>query len=128
MDRSQYFSGIVVAVPSDVERNEAGKHTAPLEDDPVKVWMVFSPEPLTQDQFQTYFLEIDVNDVVCSDWLGAFPQYLAPYETPSFILDDGVFYINAMEMVATSMECCAVGAKNAALLTRNYLLRAAPSV
>ena len=57
---------------------------------------------------------------MCYDWLG-FPQHIPPYEAPPFILDDGVFHINAIEMAASTMEMTAIGAKNAALLARNYL-------
>ena len=116
------FNSINIEVPSEIEQGEVPKYERPIGDDPVRVWKVFSPQPLTREQCLSLFPEVDPDDSVCCDWL-AYPQYIAPYQAPSFILDDGVFYINAIEMAASAMEMSVVGAKNAALLARDYLLK-----
>jgi prenylcysteine oxidase/farnesylcysteine lyase len=116
------FGGVGIIVPSDVQQADAWKYHTPLHENPERVWEVASPEPLTRDQILMLFPESNPDDTVCHDWLG-FPQHLPPYQAPSFILDDGVFYINAIEMAASTMEMTAIGAKNAALLARDYLVQ-----
>jgi prenylcysteine oxidase/farnesylcysteine lyase len=115
------FNSVAVLVPSEVTEEEKEKCRASLGDIPERVWKVFSPRPLTRDQCLSLFPETNPDDSVCCDWL-AYPQYIAPYRAASFILDEGVFYINAIEMAASAMEMSAIGAKNAALLARDYLL------
>jgi prenylcysteine oxidase/farnesylcysteine lyase len=116
------FIAVNVEVPSDVEQDEVPKYEAPLHDDPIRVWKVCSPQPLTRDQCLSLFPETNPDDSVCCNWL-AYPRYIAPYRAASFILDEGVFYINAIEMAASAMEMSAIGAKNAALLARDYLIK-----
>ena len=116
------FNSVGALVPSEMKKDEMEKYRSSHRDDPERVWKVFSPQPLTREQCLSLFPEVDqIDDSVCCDWL-AYPQYIAPYQAPSFILDDGVFYINAIEMAASAMEMSAIGAKNAALLARDYLL------
>jgi len=50
----------------------------------------------------------------------AYPHYTPPEKFWSFVLDDGVFYVNAIEHSASAMEMSAVSAKNAALLAHKY--------
>lgn len=114
------FSSVAVEIPSEVEQNEAKKYAVPLQEEPKRVWKVFSPQSLTLDQCQCLFSKLDVDAIVEYDWM-AYPQYHPPDHAPSFILDDGVFYINAIEMASSAMEMSAIGAKNAALLARDYL-------
>ena len=115
------FNSVAVVIPSDIEEDDVKEYIKPIQDDPKKVWKVFSPEPLTQDQCHALFSEFDPN-MPSFDWM-AYPHYHPPDMAPSFILDDGVFYINAIEKAASAMEMSAIGAKNAALLARNYLLQ-----
>ena len=37
------------------------------------------------------------------------------------MLDEGVFYVNAIERVASAMEMSCLGGRNAALLVKDYL-------
>lgn len=113
------FNSIGLEVPSEVPQKEVKQY---IQDEPVRVWKVFSPQPLTQDQRLSLFPDMNPNEVVSHDWL-AYPHYEAPYQAPSFVLDDGVFYINAIEKASSAMEMSAIGAKNAALLARDYLLQ-----
>ena len=114
------FGGIGAVVPSDIPEDDVWKYRVPLDEEPVRVWEVASPKPLTRDHCLGLCPGADPDSTVCYDWLG-FPQHIPPYEAPPFILDDGVFYINAIEMAASTMEMTAIGAKNAALLASNYL-------
>ena len=54
-------------------------------------------------------------------WL-AYPHYTPPEKFSPFLLDDGLFYVNAIERAASAMEMSSIGGRNAALLTRDYLL------
>ena len=113
------YRTLAVNVPCELPTKEANEYLKPLCQDPVRTWKVFSPQPLTREQLGQMFSKID--DVAAVDWL-AYPAYNPPEEFPSFKLDDGVFYINAIEKAASAMEMSAIGAKNASLLVREYLL------
>ena len=105
-------------IPSELPASEIKAYLKPIRDSPVQVWTVFSPEPLTEEQKQQLFSEIEGEAAV--DWL-AYPQYQPPEHFPPFILDDGVFYVNAIEQAASAMEMSAIGARNASLLAAEYL-------
>ena len=115
------FNSVAVEIPSDITQEDVYKFTKPLKEDPRRVWKVFSPQPLTASQLKAMFMDIDERGM--KDWQ-AYPQYHTPEQFPSFILDDGVFYINAIEKAASAMEMSAIGAKNVALLAREYILSA----
>ena len=116
---AQVYSTLAVDVPCEFSTREANEYLRPLYRNPVRTWKVFSPQPLTGEQLGQMFSKID--DVAAVDWL-AYPAYNPPEEFPSFKLDDGVFYINGIEKAASAMEMSAIGAKNASLLAREYLL------
>lgn len=82
------------------------------------VYKIFSRDSLTEEQLNKLFVERTKAKVV--DWL-AYPHYTPPERLGSFRLDDGVFYVNAIERVASAMEMGAIGGRNAALLTARYL-------
>ncbi|XP_029941017.1 prenylcysteine oxidase 1 [Salarias fasciatus] len=82
-----------------------------------KVWKVFSPQPLTQEQLQSMFLSYD--SVSETPWL-AYPSYRPPQRrSPPFILHDRMYYLNAVEWAASAMEMSAISARNAALLAHH---------
>ena len=109
------FNGVHLHIPS-----EASQSDAPLSQESAQVWRVSTPKPLTREEKQLMFETIE--DEVTIDWQ-AYPKYNPPEEFPPFILDDGVFYINGIEKAASAMEMSAIGAKNVALLAREYLLK-----
>jgi len=78
---------------------------------------VFSRSDLTATQLNELFSNVDQMKVV--SWL-AYPHFTPPEKFWSFVLDDGVFYVNAIEHSASAMEMSAVSAKNAALLAHKY--------
>ena len=114
------FCSVGLEIPSEIPQDKVKDYTKPVTEDPIRVWKVFVTEPMTEEQKEAMFSEI--SDRATFDWL-AYPEYKPPEEFPPFILDDGVFYINAIEKAASAMEMSAIGAKNAALLAREYLLK-----
>lgn len=82
-----------------------------------KVWKVFSPEPLTEQQMRSMFLSWD--SVSETRWL-AYPAYSPPQrKTPPFILHKRLYYLNAVEWAASAMEMSAISARNLALLAHH---------
>ncbi|XP_030624461.1 prenylcysteine oxidase 1 [Chanos chanos] len=82
-----------------------------------KVWKVFSPQPLSEDQLKQMFLSWD--EVSETRWL-AYPSYSPPQRrTPPFILHDRIYYVNAVEWAASAMEMSAISARNVALLAHH---------
>ncbi|XP_028318711.1 prenylcysteine oxidase 1 [Gouania willdenowi] len=82
-----------------------------------KVWKVFSPQPLSQQQLQNMFLSHD--SVSETPWL-AYPSYRPPQrKSPPFILHNRLYYINAVEWAASAMEMSSISARNMALLAHH---------
>lgn len=82
-----------------------------------KVWKVFSPQPLSQEQLENMFLSYD--SVSETQWL-AYPTYRPPHrKTPPFILHNRLYYLNAVEWAASAMEMSAISARNVALLAHH---------
>lgn len=98
-----------------MQKNVEGKNIK-SEDD--SIYKVFSRDILTEKQLSNLFSHHDIVKIV--DWL-AYPHYSPPEKFSSFRLDEGVFYVNAIERVASAMEMSAIGGKNAALLVARYL-------
>ncbi|KAM4677575.1 prenylcysteine oxidase 1 [Discoglossus pictus] len=82
----------------------------------LKVWKIFSPEPLTEDQLRLLFSSYHAVSV--KSWL-AYPLYNPPEKMPPIILHDKVYYINSIEWAASAMEMSAIAAKNVALLSHH---------
>ncbi|XP_075457450.1 prenylcysteine oxidase 1 isoform X4 [Ascaphus truei] len=83
----------------------------------LKVWKVFSPEPLREDQLRLLFESYDTVSV--KTWL-AYPSYNPPEKLPPVILHDRIYYINGIEWAASAMEMSAISAKNVALLSYHH--------
>ncbi|CDQ60980.1 unnamed protein product [Oncorhynchus mykiss] len=82
-----------------------------------KVWKVFSPQPLSQEQLRDMFLSWDSTSE--TKWL-AYPAYNPPHRrTPPFILHERLYYLNAVEWAASAMEMSAISARNLALLAHH---------
>lgn len=79
------------------------------------IWKVFSQKPLSNNQLDELFENID--DIKVVDWL-AYPQYQVPTESQSFHIADRLYHINAIEWAASAMEMICIGAKNVALLIK----------
>ena len=83
-----------------------------------QVWKVFSREPLTKECTEKLFSRRD--DAKSVVWL-AYPHYTPPEKFLPFVLDEGIFYVNAIEWAASAMEMSALSGKNAALLAAQFL-------
>eukprot|EP00111_Clytia_hemisphaerica_P007351 TCONS_00021385-protein len=90
------------------------------------VYKIFSREPLSDALVKKMFIvNSDNENKTSSDrtvvsWL-AYPHYSPPEKFLPFELDEGVFYVNAIERAASAMEMSAIGGRNAALLAYHYL-------
>ncbi|XP_033622578.1 prenylcysteine oxidase-like isoform X2 [Fukomys damarensis] len=80
------------------------------------VWRVQSPRPLLRTQLKTLFRSY--YSVQMAEWQ-AHPLYGSHTTLPKFALHDQLFYLNALEWAASSVEVMAVAAKNVALLAYN---------
>ncbi|XP_029798944.1 prenylcysteine oxidase-like [Suricata suricatta] len=80
------------------------------------VWRVQSPKPLLRSQLKTLFRSY--YSVQTAEWQ-AHPLYGSQPGLPRFALHDQLFYLNALEWAASSVEVTAVAAKNVALLAYN---------
>lgn len=113
------FNSLHLQIPAEISGDKARIYCCSVsEGRETPVWHLSSPQPLTEEQKRLMFKRI-VNEKAI-DWM-AYPKYAPPDEFPPFILDDGVFYINGVEKAASAMEMSAIGAKNVALLAREYL-------
>lgn len=86
----------------------------------LNVWKVFSQNPLSKNQLDELFENI--NDVKVIDWL-AYPHYQVPTASQSFHIADRLYHINAIEWTASAMEMSCIGAKNVALLIKKNVNR-----
>lgn len=91
------------------------------------LFKVFSRKPLTNETINKIFLinnnsekKENITEIKSVSWL-AYPHYTPPEKFLPFVLDEGVFYVNAIERAASAMEMSAIGGRNAALLVSHYL-------
>ncbi|XP_067857631.1 prenylcysteine oxidase 1-like [Heptranchias perlo] len=78
------------------------------------VWKVLSREPLAEQQLSRLF--VSRSAMRETRWM-AYPRYSPPEKVPPFLLHDRIYYLNAIEWAASTVEMIAVAAKNAALLS-----------
>ena len=112
------FCTFARSMPAEASDSEIEKYNKPMPEEPSRVWKIHTPRPLTCEEKQQMFKTITAEATV--DWL-AFPKCSPPNSFPPFELDKGVFYVNGIEKAASLMEMSAIGAKNCALLARQYL-------
>lgn len=89
------------------------------------LYKVFSRKPLTETTLNELFILNRTSDeeevrIQSISWL-AYPHYTPPERFAPFVLDEGVFYVNAIERAASAMEMSAIGGRNAAILVKQYL-------
>ncbi|KRX47664.1 Prenylcysteine oxidase, partial [Trichinella murrelli] len=77
------------------------------------MYKLFSRDFLTTEQLNMVFEQFSYHTAV--SWL-AYPEYTGQSRDCSFILTDGLYYVNAIENAASAMEMSCIGAKNVALL------------
>ena len=112
-DSKMFFSSI--GSVRDIEGNKTNPTT----------YKIFSREHPSEKDIHALF-EIDSSNtdslVKSVAWL-AYPKYEPPEQFLPFHIEDGVFYVNAMERAASDMEMCALAGRNVALLTAQYIER-----
>ncbi|KAL6079602.1 Prenylcysteine oxidase-like [Balamuthia mandrillaris] len=102
-----------------------GNSTAPFvvvsiqaQPDPTtKIYKIFSNEDVS-DRLNSIF--VNVTNHVVQHWNYTFPVYKAMNDDDyqPIVLHDNLFYLNAMESVATAMECSVIAGRNIALLIK----------
>ncbi len=106
-----FFNSIERQFPTD-PKNEGKSY---LEEDPV--WKVLSQNPLSDDQIETIFQSVVDKKVI--SWK-AYPNYHSNEKNiPPFKLDDNLYYVNAIEWLASLMEMSVIGGINVANLAYN---------
>lgn len=80
------------------------------------VWKVFLNK--VPSELELISLFDSRKDLRIVNWL-AYPEYSPKMMLPSFVLQDRLYFINAIEAAATAMEMSVIGAKNVALLAYN---------
>ena len=89
-----------------------------VDDKEGQVWRVASMEPLSKECREKMFSQSqDPKQII---WL-AYPHYTPPEKFLPFLLDEGIFYVNAIERAASAMEMSALSGRNAAMLTGRFL-------
>lgn len=84
------------------------------KDSGLRVWKIFSPEVLIDEQLHQLFESYDT--VKVKTWL-AYPRYNPPEKIPPIKLHRAIYYLNGIEWAASAMEMSAISAKNVALLS-----------
>ncbi|XP_053320077.1 prenylcysteine oxidase 1 [Spea bombifrons] len=107
-----FFSSVGAVSPVKAKSESEASQSA----ESLKVWKVFSPEPLTKDQLDLLFKSHHA--VSEKKWL-AYPLYSPPEKMPPVILHDRIYYVNSIELAASAMEMSAISAKNVALLAHH---------
>ena len=112
------FKFVGLQCPVDLTKQQQSNYVKAARKDTAQVYKVFTSEPLTDEQLNLIFSEYSNHTAV--DWM-AYPEYVTPESFSSFVLDDGLFYVNCIECVASAMEMSCIGGKNVSLLTSDYL-------
>lgn len=92
--------------------------------DGTALWKLFSNDDVRAKLPQLFTgISSDPADTVVQVWPYTFPELLPVTDTSStqyqpLKLDDGIFYVNAMESVASAMEGSIIGGRNLALTLR----------
>ena len=109
---------VLLVCPVELTTQQRIDYMRAARKDTMQIYEIFTSEPLTDEQLSLIFSEYTDHTVV--DWM-AYPEYITPESFGSFVLDDGLFYVNCIEHVASAMEMSCVGGKNVSLLVNDYL-------
>ena len=109
---------VLLVCPVELTTQQRIDYMRAARKDTMQIYEIFTSEPLTDVQLSLIFSEYTDHTVV--DWM-AYPEYVTPESFGSFVLDNGLFYVNCIEHVASAMEMSCVGGKNVSLLVNDYL-------
>ncbi|CAE8612631.1 unnamed protein product [Polarella glacialis] len=121
-DTTTPFYSIGLQFPVDTaSRKDAQEVIASAERGEPQVYKVFASEPLPESELDKWFSRPKGSPVHTVDWY-AYPQYAVPQSFHPFVLDQaGVYYVNAIEQVASAMEMSLIGARNVANLVADWV-------
>ena len=112
------FKSIGLQSPVNLTKQQRDDYARAARKDVAQSYKIFTSEPLTDQQLNLIFAEYTNHTAV--DWM-AYPEYVTPESFSSFVLDNGLFYVNCIERVASAMEMSCIGGKNVSLLVNDYL-------
>ncbi|XP_021371606.1 prenylcysteine oxidase 1-like [Mizuhopecten yessoensis] len=100
-----------------VDYNSASDTVPPIDSN--IVGKLFSNRELTQEEVKLYFESIE--EVHTVSWM-AYPEYNFKKidDLPPFLLNERLYYVNAIELAASAMEMEAIAGRNIALLAYNH--------
>ena len=112
--KDEFWFQSISRLSSVSSRSQSNDHPTTSE-----IYKIFSPKPLSPEQLADLFDRVD--DVHVIPW-DAYPDYYQlQQQNPKFELRSGLYYVNAIEWAASAMEMSLISAKNAALLTSQFL-------
>jgi len=104
------------ATPEEARRLAAG-----AERGEPQVYKVLAGRHLTEREIDAWFRRRRGSPICVVDW-HACPQYSAPQDFRPFVLDKaGVYYVNAIEQAASTMEMSLLGARNVVNLVVDWV-------
>ena len=112
------FKSIGLQSPVNLTKQQRDDYAKAARKDVAQTYKIFTGEPLTDQQLNLIFSEY--TDHTAVDWM-AYPEYVTPESFSSFVLDNGLFYVNCIEHFASAMEMSCIGGKNVSLLVNDYL-------
>jgi len=121
-DSTTPFYSISLQFPVGIRTlSEARKLLASAERGEPQVYKVMATRCLTEAEIDECFKRTPGSRIRIVDW-HAYPQHSAPQSFRPFVLDNaGVYYVNAIEQVVSSMESSLVGARNVVNLVADWV-------
>lgn len=121
-DSTTPFYSVGLQIPVETSSvSTADEIVASAEKGEPQVYKIFAPRPLPEEELDNWFHRAPGSTVEVVDWY-AYPEYTVPQSFKPFVLDqDGVFYINAVEQVASAMEMSLIGARNVTNLITDWV-------
>ncbi len=80
----------------------------------IKYYNLFSKSPLSKAELNQLFVRVD--SFTHKEWTHAYPILRPLEELPPIVLSENLYYVNAVESLASSMESSLISAKNIAMM------------
>jgi len=121
-DSSTPFYSISLQFPVGIRTlSEARKLLSSAERGEPQVYKVMATRCLTEAEVDKCVKRTPGSRIRIVDW-HAYPQHTAPQSFRPFVLDNaGVYYVNAIEQVVSSMESSLIGARNVVNLVADWV-------
>jgi len=123
-DSTAPFISANLQIPVDINSESAVRELVEAaERGEPQVYRILAPRQLSESEIDVWFLRRASEPVQVVSWY-ACPQYSVPQGFRPFVLDDaGVFYVSAIEQVASSMEMSLISARNVVNLVLDWVGR-----